>query len=144
MNDVDRVVRASVFELLVAGSLVLTPSELAVTTGLTIDTVAESLVRLSVEHRLVLSAEGDRVVMAHPFSSIPTNYQSQIGDCTWWANCAWDAFGVLVLLGDGRVVATPPGRAESVWTVREGVVAPDGLVHFVVPARRFWDDIEFT
>lgn len=144
MNEVDRVVRASVFELLVAGSLDPTPRDLAATTGLTIDAVAGSLARLSAEHRLVLSAEGDRVVMAHPFSSIPTNYQSQIGDRTWWANCAWDAFGILALLGDGRAVATPPGQTESVWTVRDGVVAPDGVVHFVVPVRRFWDDIEFT
>ena len=144
MNKVDRVVRASVFELLVAGSLDLTSSELAIATGLTVDAVAGSLARLSVEHRLVLSAEGDRVAMAHPFSSVPTNYRSQIGDGAWWANCAWDAFGILALLGDGRAVATPPDQTESVWTVRDGVVAPDGVVHFVVPVRRFWDDIEFT
>jgi hypothetical protein len=144
MNTVDRVVRAAVFELLATGSRDPTPSELAIATGLTVDAVAGSLNRLSVEHRLVLSADGDRVVMAHPFSSVSTDYQSQIGDRVWWANCAWDAFGILALLGDGRVVATSPSQPESVWTVSDGVVAPDGLVHFVVPARRFWDDIGFT
>ena len=144
MNTVDRAVRTAVFELLVTGSKDPTPSALAVTTGLAIDAVAASLNRLSVEHRLVLSADGDRVVMAHPFSGVPTDYQSQIGDRVWWANCAWDAFGILALLGAGRVVATSPGQPESVWTVNDGSVAPDGLVHFVVPARRFWDDIGFT
>ena len=144
MNEVDRVVRACVFELLVAGFSNSTPGELAVATGFTVDAVTDSLNRLSVEHRLVLSAEGDHVVMAHPFSGIPTSYRSQIGDRAWWANCAWDAFGILALLGDGRVVATLRGRRESVWTARDGVVAPGGLVHFVVPPRRFWDDIEFT
>ena len=144
MNTVDRVVRVAVFELLVTGSQDPTPSQLATATGLTVDAVAESLNRLSVEHRLVLSPEGDRVVMAHPFSGIPTDYQSQIGERVWWANCAWDAFGILALLGDGRVVATSPGQPDSVWTVSDGLIAPDGLVHFVVPARRFWDDIRFT
>ena len=144
MNTVDRAVRTAVFELLVTGSKDPTPSELAVTTGLAVDAVAASLNRLSVEHRLVLSVDRDRVVMAHPFSSVPTDYQSQIGDRVWWANCAWDAFGILALLGDGRVVATSPGQPESVWTVNDGSVAPDGLVHFVVPARQFWDDIGFT
>lgn len=144
MNSVDRIVRAGAVELLAAGSLDPTSRELAGTTGLTVDAVTESLRRLSNEHRLVVSPEGDRVLMAHPFSSMPTDYRTQIGDRSWWASCAWDAFGILALLGDGRVVSTSPGRTESVWTVRDGVVEPDGVVHFVVPAKSFWEDIGFT
>lgn len=144
MNAVDRVVRASVFGLLVAGSRDVTPSEIADSTGLAVDAVAESLGRLSDEHRLVLAGDRERVVMAHPFSAVPTGYRAEIGQRSWWANCAWDAFGILALLGDGRAVANPLGRSESVWTVRGGLVEPDGVVHFVVPAARFWDDIGFT
>lgn len=144
MNAVDRVVRASVFGLLVGGSRDVMPSEIAASTGLSVDVVVESLARLSDEHRLVLAGDGERVVMAHPFSAVPTRYRAEIGTRSWWANCAWDAFGILALLGDGKAVANPLGQSESVWTVRSGVVEPDGVVHFVVPAARFWDDIEFT
>ncbi len=83
-------------------------------------------------------------MMAHPFSGVPTDYRSEIGDRRWWANCGWDAFAILALLGDGEVRARSEEGIESTWTIRNGVVRPDGLVHFVVPARRFWDDIGFT
>ena len=129
MNAVDRVVRSSVFGSLVGGSRDVTPSEIAVSTGLAVAAVAESFSRLSDEHRLVLSSDGERVVMAHPFSAVPTGYRAEIGERSWLANCAWDAFGILALLGDGKVIANPPGRSESVWTVRDGLVEPGGVVH---------------
>lgn len=144
MHAIDRTVRASVFELLAGGSVDVTPSVVATATGLSAGAVAASLLRLSDEHRLVLSHDGTRVVMAHPFSAVETPYRAEIGERSWWANCAWDAFGILTLLGDGRVVADPLGRSATVWTVRRGRVEPDGIVHFVVPAARFWDDIGFT
>lgn len=144
MNSFDRVVRASVFGVLVAGSREVTSSEIAVSTGFTVDAVAESLGRLADEHLLVLAGDGERVEMAHPFSGVPTGYRAEIGERSWWANCAWDAFGILALLGEGRAVANPLGRSESAWTVRGGVVEPGGVVHFVVPAARFWEDIWFT
>jgi hypothetical protein len=144
MNEVDRVVRASVFRLLVAGSREVTPSEVAASTGVTVGSVTRSFGRLADAHRLVLGDDRGRVVMAHPFSAVPTGYRAEVGERSWWANCAWDAFGILALFGDGRVVANPLGRSESGWIVRDGRVEPDGVVHFVVPAARFWDDIEFT
>ena len=144
MNAVDRVVRSSVFESLVGGSHDVTPSEIAVSTGLAVAAVAESFGRLADEHRLVLSSDGERVAMAHPFSAVPTGYRAEIGERSWLANCAWDAFGILALLGDGKAIASPLGRSELVWTVRGGLVDPEGIVHFVVPAERFWDDIGFT
>lgn len=144
MNAVDQVVRASVFRLLVAGSQEVTASEVADSTGVAVNEVTGSLGRLADAHRLVLGAGRQRVVMAHPFSSVQTGYRAEVGERSWWANCAWDAFGILALLGDGRVVANPLGRSKSEWTVRDGRVEPGGLVHFVVPAARFWDDIEFT
>src|SRR5256885_7144555 len=42
------------------------------------------------------------VWMAHPFSAVPTAYPVVIGERTYWANCAWDAAGILSLVGDGE------------------------------------------
>lgn len=78
--------------------------------------------------------------MAHPFSGVPTRYRASIGDDWWHANCAWDALAILSLLGDGEVTG-PNGR---LWHTFRGEVSPDGIVHLVVPARSFWDDVEFT
>ncbi|MCH8899891.1 MAG: hypothetical protein IH942_05275 [Acidobacteria bacterium] len=144
MGTVDRVVRAAVFRLLVAGLEGPTLGDVAEETGLEADEVARSFLWLADEHRLTLSAGKDRVVMAHPFSGVSTDYRSRIGNSAWWANCGWDAFGILALLGDGEVVDKSGNGGEPAWTVADGVVTPAGLVHFVVPAAQFWDDIAFT
>ncbi len=86
------------------------------------------------------TSSSGRVWMAHPFSGLPTPYTAEIGERSWFANCAWDALAILALLGDG----VARGEDSLVWTVVGGVVSPDGLVHLLVPARRFWDDIGFT
>jgi hypothetical protein len=144
MNEHDRVVRASAFKLFLDGSQQVTPSKIADSTGMDVDSIVRSLNRLAHAHRLVLSDDRERVVMAHPFSGVPTGYRAEIGERSWRANCAWDAFGILALLGDGRVVANPFGRSDTEWTVVDGGVEPGGVVHFMVPAAQFWDDIEFT
>jgi hypothetical protein len=80
MNEVDRVVRASVFRLLVAGSREVTPSEVAASTGVTVGSVTRSFGRLADAHRLVLGDDRGRVVMAHPFSAVPTGYRAEVGE----------------------------------------------------------------
>lgn len=133
MNQIDRIVRARVYELFVAGHRKLNADLIG------IEGAAASLRRLAEEHRLVLTAEGN-VRMAHPFSGVDTGHTATIGDQTYWANCAWDALAILALLGDG--VARCPGGPE--WTVNDGKVSPDGVVHLLVPASHFWDDVVFT
>ena len=105
--------------------------------------VAEAFHRLASEHRIVLVPEEDRVWMAHPFSGVETGYEVVVGDRSWYANCAWDALGVLALMGDGKAIATQD-KTELVWSVADGKVSPDGVIHIPVPAREFWDDIGFT
>lgn len=144
MSGVDRVVRTAALDLLIDGEGDATPDQIAARTGLQTEEVAASLHRLAAEHRLVLTPSGESVWMAHPFSGVPTDYQARIGEKQWWANCAWDAFAILALFGDGEVVAALPDGQEAHWTVEDDEVTPDGLVHFVVPPRRFWDDIGFT
>ena len=42
--------------------------------------------------------------MANPFSAVPTAYRVLARDRWWYANCAWDAFGVCAALhADGRI-----------------------------------------
>jgi hypothetical protein len=131
-------VRAAVYACFMDGEA---PSVEAISRrcGLTPATVSEALESLAGEHRLALGDDGS-VLMAHPFSAIPTGYAAAVGDRSWHANCAWDALAILALVGDG--VATKEG--EPLWEVHDGVVTPPGVVHFVVPARDFWTDIGFT
>ena len=92
-------------------------------------------------------AESGRVAMAHPFSGVATDTRVQSGNREWYANCAWDGLGILAALGcDGVVVGHCPDCGEACgFVVRDGELdACDCVVHFVVPAARWWDDIVFT
>jgi hypothetical protein len=143
MEAFDARVRACVFRHLVETATGPTPHDVARVLGAGVAEVEASFRRLAEAHRIVL--EEQRVVMAHPFSGVPTRHRATIGDMTWHANCGWDALAILALLGDGLAEATSAVDGQITrWHVREGVAAQRGLVHFVVPARAFWDDIFFT
>jgi hypothetical protein len=106
----------------------------------------DALRRLHDEHRLVLAANG-RVRMAHPFSGVATDTRVHSGNREWYANCAWDGLGILAALGcDGVVVAHCPHCGEACgFVVSSGELEEcECVVHFVVPAARWWDDIVFT
>ena len=131
-------VRAATYGCFVDGEPATVPA-IAARSGLTVADVETALASLAEDHRLALADDGS-VLMAHPFSAVPTGYTAEVGDRSWYANCAWDALAILALLGDG--VTRKDGSV--LWTVEAGQVSPPGLVHFVVPAREFWTDIGFT
>ena len=98
-------------------------------------------------HALVLEPGADAIRMANPFSAVPTPYRVQAGGRSWFANCAWDAFGVCAALGtDGEISSACPDCGEPIEIAfREGRADPDEhVVHLLVPAARWWDDIAFT
>jgi hypothetical protein len=140
VTPIDRAVRAQIYSLFQGGADRVDVSLVAKTGGWDEPETAMSFQRLADEHRIALTEDGTRVWMAHPFSGVPTAYRAVSGDRSWFANCAWDSLAILSMFGDGEAV----GEGGLVWNVRNGVVAPDGLVRLVVPARHFWDDIGFT
>jgi len=102
--------------------------------------------RLHDAHALVLDADGARIRMANPFSAVPTPHRVRANGRWWYANCAWDAFGILAALGaDGGIESSCPDCAEVIWIeVERGRPQQDVHAHFLVPARSWWDDIVFT
>ena len=102
--------------------------------------------RLHEAHALVLDDSGE-LRMANPFSAVPTRHRVRAAGRTWWANCAWDAFGICAALHvDGRVESSCPDCGEALTVeVRDGRPDDESLVfHCLVPAARWWDDIVFT
>ena len=101
--------------------------------------------RLHDAHALV--RDGDVIRMANPFSAVPTSYRVLAADRWWYANCAWDAFGICAALHvDGLIETSCPDCGEE---LRVNVVdrLPDDeslFFHSLVPAARWWDDIVFT
>ena len=85
--------------------------------------------------------------MLNPFSAVPTAYRVHAGGRSWYANCAWDAFGICAALHvDGRIETACPDCGEAL-TVEVRERRPDRaelLFHCLVPASNWWDDIVFT
>ena len=103
--------------------------------------------RLHAAHALVLDDAGTEIRMANPFSAVPTAFWVHADGRVWFANCAWDAFGICAALHvDGRIeTACADCGLPLTIEVRDG--HPDDaslLFHCLVPARRWWDDIVFT
>jgi alkylmercury lyase-like protein len=148
MEELDLRVRNEVYAAFVREGRAPTSRETAVALRLAPEQVEGALQRLHEAHALVLQPGSPEIRMLNPFSAVETPHRVESGGRTWFANCAWDALGIPAALhADGRVESRCPDCGEALeLEVREGelVRGADLLVHFVVPARHWWDDIGFT
>ena len=109
--------------------------------------VQEGWRRLHAAHALVLDQATGEIRMANPFSAVPTSYRVHAGQGWWYANCAWDAFGICAALHlDGRIETACPdcGASLQIDVVDHQPSDETLLFHCLVPARHWWDDIVFT
>jgi len=123
-----------------------TLAEVAERGGAATDEVRAGWGRLQDQHAIVLD-DGERLRMANPFSAVATPYRVEADGRSWYANCAWDAFGICVALHvDGRFETRCPDCDDPLEVeVRDGRPSDESLVfHCLVPARRWWADIVFT
>jgi hypothetical protein len=145
MNSLERHVRMAVTRSLRDAAQAPSATELAAMLGAGETAVVDALRSLADAHLLVLRPGSDDVWMASPFSAVPTDFVVAFGERTCYASCAWDGLSVLALVGDGTLRTHSPATGDDITlTLIDGAVRGDALVHFLVPAARFWDDIGFT
>lgn len=109
--------------------------------------VLDALRTLGELHSVFLTEDQRGVLMANPFSAVPTPFQVSANGVDYWANCAWDMLGIPAALGgDAAIRATY--AADGVTTelqVIDGRVESDpGIVHFQQPFRTWYDDLPYT
>lgn len=112
-----------------------------------VDDVHAGWSRLHDAHALVLTTSTMSIRMANPFSAVPTAHRVNAAGRWWYANCAWDAFGVCSALhADGRIETSCPDCGEPIAVEVRGERPDDVslLFHSLVPAARWWDDIGYT
>jgi hypothetical protein len=154
VDPTDLAVRNATYAAFVRLGRAPAPEEVADDLGEPTAAVEASWRRLHEGHALVLQSgtvapgEGPpRLLMANPFSAVPTAFRVH-ADGRWWdANCAWDAFGICAALHvDGRIetVCHDCGDHLAIEVRDEQPDRPDLLWHCLVPAARWWDDIAFT
>jgi hypothetical protein len=123
-------------------------TELAAAVDAREEDVRTGLRALAEQRHLVLD-DADNIVMAHPFSAMPSGFSVMGSTTLWWGGCCWDAFALGHLLpaeSDVLVATRCPGcDAAGAWVVnREAAPEGDRLAHFLVPVAHMWDDVVHT
>jgi hypothetical protein len=139
--------RIFVYESLIARAHMPTASDIAERFAITHDEAIEAIRGVNIGKTLLPDPRTGEIWMAGPFSAPRTTYEVRAGDRRWWANCAWDMLGVAALVGTRVGVSarcTDCGDIIAFQLAPEDVTVPDGVVHFLVPARRWYEDIGFT
>jgi hypothetical protein len=148
VDELDLGIRNHVYSSFVRDRRAPTPPETAAALGIDVDEARAAYRRLHDAHALVLFPGSTEIRMLNPFSTEETPHRVEAGGRSWFANCAWDALGIPAALhADGRVRSECADCGEIVELyVQDGelVRGRELLVHFVVPARSWWDDIGFT
>jgi len=143
----DLVLRNVTFALFVELGRAPTADEVAAAAGCDRAEVVAGWQRLHAGHALVLDAVTGAIRMANPFSGVPTAHRVHAAGRWWFANCAWDAFGICAALHeDGQIETSCPDCGESLRVAVHDQRPDDEslLFHCLVPAARWWDDIVFT
>jgi alkylmercury lyase len=143
VNDV----RVHVYDSFVARGRPPMPLETSAALGVAEAEVTAALRRLHDDDVIALMPGTSFVWLAHPFSALTAPFEVISDDRRWDAICIWDALGVLAVVErDGRVRTLCPDCAEPLeLEVRDGEIeASDYVVHFGVPAARWYEDLAYT
>jgi hypothetical protein len=103
--------------------------------------------RLAADRIVVLQPCSGELLMVPPFSAVPTPFLIQTSRHNCYANCAWDALGVPLMLREPARVVTACACCGDAMVVDVTLDRPPDttdVIHFAVPAARWWRDIVFT
>ena len=109
--------------------------------------VREALERLAAGKAIVLQPQSRELLMANPLCAVPTPFRVRARGHSFFASCVWDGLGIMAMLRGDCVLDTSCGccgEAMAIGTHDNGVVGASGIIHFAVPAKRWWENIVFT
>ncbi len=154
---IDDEVRRVVYETAMRSGRIPLAEEIASELSADRGEVAEALGRLSDAHILVLQPNRDEILMAMPFSAVPTPFVVESRGMRAYANCMWDALGIPAMLHADATIATSchdcgtaatlivaDGQVRSAGRIAGATQNHDGFVHFALPLRQWWNNVVFT
>ena len=146
-DQLDKEVRRYVYNYVMREGLPPTAAETAAALSNALPVVKASFRRLADAHILVLQKGSGEILMANPFSAVPTPFLVRAADRSWFGNCIWDAMGIPAMLGQDAVINASCGCCGTAMelAVKNGSLEESpGLAHFAIPAAHWWDDIVFN
>ncbi|MGH9701937.1 MAG: organomercurial lyase [Candidatus Acidiferrales bacterium] len=142
----EKQLRIRVFRHILRAGRIPAIGELADGFAMSAEEIRAGLQKLEQGHAVVLQPSGE-ILRAAPFWAAPTAFTVEHERISWWASCIWDALGVPAMLQiDARIVASCGCCGEDM-SFNVHFAAPQmrqGVIHFAVPARRWYENIPFT
>lgn len=139
--------RVFVYDQILARGFPPTVAEIAAAHRVSVGVARETLLQLNIGKTILADKESGEIRMAGPFAATETDFRVESGGRVWWANCAWDAFGIGMILKEAvRIFSTCRDCGDALEVGCNPYTPPTdaGVVHFLLPARRWYDDIGFT
>jgi len=121
--------------------------EIAARFALTHEQAVSAYEELHQRHAFFLKPDTHDILMANPFSGVETPFKVYANDKTYFANCAWDSFGIPAALHvDAEVEAACAQSGEPIRlsVADQQIHDSDALVHFLLPFRDWYKDLAFT
>ena len=103
--------------------------------------------RLAAGKAIVLQPESREVLMANPLCAVPTPFLARTGDQSFFGSCVWDALGIIAMLQqDGSLDSSCAccGEAMTIDIHDAQPLPAEGVIHFAIPAKQWWENIVFT
>ncbi len=142
----EKQVRHYIYNYFVKTGQAPTVAQSAQALSCTVADVEKAYRRLAEGRALVLQENGE-ILMAEPFSAVPTAFYVEVGKHVWWGNCIWDALGIPAMLKEDARIITACGCCNTSMTVEihnGELVNATGLVHFAIPPKDWWKDVVFA
>jgi len=143
----DAAVRLHVFQSAADTAHVPRPAEIAAALGRPQPEIEETLRRLAAGRALILAPGTTNIWAANPFCALPSSFRVKARGRTYWGICIWDALGIPGTLEADATITARCGDCddELVLEIKDGaLVRSEGIIHFGVPAARWWENIGYT
>jgi hypothetical protein len=142
-------VRNQIYAFFVDQARPPTVAEAAMALQAPADQVSEAFLRLGAAHAILLERNTPQpeVRMAWPFSAVPTPFLVSVGKKTYYANCAWDMFGIPAALhADAAMEARCADCQERIDLRVSGqrIYGEEALAHFLLPFRDWYTNLVYT
>ena len=147
IEELAREVRLYVFRESAETGRVPQPPQIAETLNRRQEEIHQALKHLAAGKVLILAPNNGNIWSANPFCAVPSGFRVEAAGKTYWGICIWDALGVAAAIGRDALITAPCGDcgAAMMLEVKGGrLIRSEGVIHFAVPTRQWWDNIGFT
>ena len=112
-----------------------------------VEEIRAAMERLALGKAIVLQPESREILMATPLCAVPGPYAVHAGSKSYFGSCVWDALGIIAMLKLDATLETSCaccGEAMAIETRGDQPLPMQGIIHFAIPAKRWWENIVFT